>query len=355
VGLEVTEDGKHKPMKLVVSRFPIFTPPGSGSSSSLANPPMFIADLFLIGPTQNGQYIYATNATGDIVLPGGLLGFPAPIAGTYHALQFGQWSRGSIKVKVGLESNGTQLTVITGQNVPANFPGTSALMNDGIKYGLLGNAPVTIMTAYCVKPFVPNSNILTMPFTPTATAGVLTQFQGMVTDIEQLGLTKAVITVQDMLYLLNMKIPNRILQASCSWVLYSPGCTLNAASYTVSGTVGTITYPYQFSPISNMTPVHASSSPNPSVSTFTQGTLKWTSGLNTGLAYFVRQWIPGGSSSDQIILDVQPIFPIASGDNFTMTSGCDKSFTSCQNLQGLPTAYNNFGGQPDTPVPETAI
>lgn len=328
-------------MKLAQGGFPIFGTTTTGPTGKLSpTSPLYIVDLFIIGPMANGQFIYACNGTGDITLSANTIpGQLSPV--TFHSQKYGQWSRGSIKVKIGLESNGTQITVITGQNLPVIFPGTSAtLLNDGIKFGLMGDAPVTIATAYMVKYGV-------VPNPPSNTGGVIVQFQGMVTDIDPIGFTKAVINVQDMLYLLNMKIPNRIVQASCSWVLYSAGCTLASTSFTRTATVGTISQSYLFSPVANLTPISAAG-------TFTQGTLKWLTGNNNGLASFVRLWTPGGSGADQIQLDVAPIFPVASGDTFTITEGCDKSFQSCTNLQGGRAPYN-FGGQPDTPVPETAL
>ena len=82
---------------------------------------MYRVDLFKIGPLLNGQYIYATNGSGPVTYGGN----------TYQPTQFGAWSRDSISVKIGLESNSTRLTVFCDSRVPVYFPGTSnaALMN----------------------------------------------------------------------------------------------------------------------------------------------------------------------------------------------------------------------------------
>lgn len=294
-------------------------------------------DLFAIGPCQNGSYIYATTGQLPVTFNGN----------TYQPSQFGSWSRGEITVKIGLESNSCDLTVFADSQVPVYFPGTSnaALLFDGIKYGLLGNAKVIIYTLY-------NSSYLAgyaFPAVTGPTGGSLveTKFVGMVAPVPQIGLTKTTIEARDMLYLLNTQVPCRVFQASCSHTLFDAGCMLAAESFSKTGTVGAITYPYQFTTTAHIAPVSAAG-------TFTQGMLTWTSGKNSGLSCFVCAWTAAGSG-DTLQLDVAPIFPVAVGDAFTIRQGCNKTLTSCVDLQGATNAMANYGGQPDTPVPETAI
>ena len=299
--------------------------------------PIEHVDLIAIGPCLNGAMIYAT--TGQL---------PVAFANnTYHPTQFGSWSRGSITTKIGLESNSCDLTVFSDNQVPVYFPGTNsaALLLDGVKFGLLGNADLSIYTLY-------NSDYLpgyAFPATTGPTGGSLveTKFVGQVANIGSIGMTKATITAQDMLYLLNIQVPRRVFQASCSHTLYDAGCTLQAANFTRTGAVGSVTYPYLFVTTAHLAPISASG-------TFALGVLTWTSGANNGLSSFVRAWTAGGSS-DTIQLDVQPIFPIQAGDTFTISQGCNKTLASCNDLQGTTNAMVNYGGQPDTPVPETAI
>jgi hypothetical protein len=303
-----------------------------------AGVPCTRVDLFAIGPCQNGAFIYATNGKLPVTFGGN----------TYQPSQFGSWSRGEITVKIGLESNSCDLAVFADNQVPVYFPGTgnAALLMSGIKVGLLGDANVTICTLY-------NSDYLagySFPAVSGPTGGSLveTKFVGMVGPVPNVGITKASITVQDMMYLLNTQVPCRVIQASCSHTLYDVGCTLAAATFTKTGAVAALTYPYEFTTAAHI----ATASP---AGTFAQGLLTWTSGANSGLTYCVQAWTPGGSS-DVIVLDVQPIFPIAAGDAFQIREGCNKTFASCANLQPSSTAaYTNYGGQPDTPVPETAI
>src|SRR6185312_6420334 len=113
-----------------------------------------------------------------------------------------------------------------------------------------------------------------------------------------------------------------------------------------TNSVGTVTNAFTFAPATTLTPITASG-------TFAQGFLTWTSGKNVGLTAFIRAFTPGTPGS--VVLDVAPIFPLAVGDAFTISQGCDKTFAACLDFQGSTNAYKNFRGQPDTPVPETAI
>lgn len=289
------------------------------------NTPLYKAELFMIGPLLNGQMIYATNGKGHIIFNGN----------TYEPVQYGSWSRDTVSVKIGLESNSTKLTVLADNQVTVSFPGTTAFLMDGIKYGLLGAANVTIYTAYMP--------VYGQVIGPTNGSLVETKFVGQITNVEQVGLTKAVIQVNDGLYLLNVQVPQAICQASCRWVLYSTGCTLLRSAFSRTNSVGSISNPYTFTPTSTLTPISASG-------TFTQGFLTWTTGPNAGLTAYVRNFA-GGS----VQLDVQPVFAMSVGDAFTISEGCNKTFASCLNLQGSTNSLLNFGGQPDTPVPETAV
>lgn len=299
--------------------------------------PVDCVDLFAIGPCQNGAMIYATNGQLSVAYGGNI----------YQPVQYGAWSRGTITTKIGLESNSCDLTVLADNQVPVYFPGTSsaALLIDGIKYGLLGNAGVTISTLY-------NSSYLAgyaCPAVTGPTGGSLaeTEFVGQVADIGRIGLTKATVTVQDMLYLLNIQIPRRVFQASCSHTVYDAGCALSSAAFTRAGVVAATTSSNFIQSSAHIEPVSTSG-------TFEQGVLTWTSGKNSGLSCAVRAWTPD-SLCDSIQFDVPPLLPVSPGDTFQVREGCNKTFTSCANLQGATNAYVNFGGQPTVPVPETAI
>jgi hypothetical protein len=297
---------------------------------------LYKVHLFKIGPTLNGQFIYATDGGEHIVFNGQ----------KYEASKFGMWERDSITTKIGFESSQCKLTVFCDNRLLVDFPGLNNVqMLDGFKKGLLGGAPVTIYCAY-----MPVYGQVTGP---TGGSLVETKFVGMVTSIESLGFTKAEIQLQDMMYLLNIQVPRMIFQSSCSNVLYDAKCTLAAANFTVSGSIGGVINNVSFYPASPYLSTRSAAG------TFTQGKLTWTSGNNNGLTAFV---LACGGTPQILTLDVQPIFPMQNNDNFKVAEGCDKSLNSCLNLQPtinptshLAMAYHNFAGQPYTPVPETAI
>jgi hypothetical protein len=183
---------------------------------------------------------------------------------------------------------------------------------------------------------------------PSGGSLVELKFSGEVGDIRPIGYTKAAITVNDLLYLLNAQTPQMLIQASCRWVLYSAGCTLHAGSFMRSSSVGAIVNNLTINPAANLAPISPAG-------TFTQGYIIWTSGPNLGLTNYVGAWTPGGTGSDQIVFDIPPLFPVAVGHTFNIFQGCSKEFTSCADLQGESNAPLNFGGCPNVPVPESAI
>jgi len=71
------------------------------------------------------------------------------------------------------------------------------------------------------------------------------------------------------------------------------------------------------------------------------GELVFTSGLNSGLTFELSKHDIGAFSEFELM--IQTTKTVQAGDTFTVTSGCDKSFTTCINKysNGL-----NFGGMP---------
>jgi uncharacterized phage protein (TIGR02218 family) len=80
---------------------------------------------------------------------------------------------------------------------------------------------------------------------------------------------------------------------------------------------------------------------------FSGGRLSWTGGANAGLAIEIKQHrIVGGEA--ELTLWQAMAEPIASGDAFTVTAGCDKAFATCRdkfanaaNFRGFPQIPGN--------------
>jgi len=299
---------------------------------------IFRAHLFKIGPCRNGQMIYATDGRSPISYNDG------DGLQQYHPWLYGFWGRGEQTVKIGLESNSIDLPLFSDEEFqPIYFPGTSnqVYFMDGVYAGLLAGAPVSIYRA--------SMTTWGVVIGPTGGSLVSTRFVGEVGEIKNLGPTRATVTVRDLMYRLNADCPQMLIQANCRWVLYSPGCTLNKASFTRTGAIGTISDPRTFVTAAHITPVT-------SAGTFSKGIITFTSGKNNGIAYTCALWTPGADSGpDTIQLDRPPLFNMTDGDAFTITQGCDHTFPTCLDFQGDTNAYLNFGGTPFVPTPETAV
>lgn len=296
---------------------------------------LYRAHLYMIGPTQNGSMIYATDGESPISYDGNV----------YRPSTYGFWSRGTQTIKIGFESNSIELTLFADSDfIPMYYPGTNndVLLMDGVFAGLLSGAAVTVYRA--------TMSTYGVVVGPTGGSLVSTRFVGEGADITALGPTKCTVKVNDLMYRLNLSTPRMLIQAPCRWVLYSQGCTLLQNTFTVTGAIGGIVDPRTFQTAAHLTTISPAG-------TFSKGILIFTSGANNGIKYFVSLWTPGsGMTPDQIQLDTEPLFDMEVGDTFTVTEGCNHTFSSCLNLQGSTNSVLNYGGAGlFTPVPETAI
>ena len=78
---------------------------------------------------------------------------------------------------------------------------------------------------------------------------------------------------------------------------------------------------------------------------FTGGRLSWTSGANIGLAIEIKHHRITENGVRLSLWRAMPE-PIAEGDAFTVTAGCDKQFTTCRDVFGNTV---NFRGFPHIP------
>jgi len=78
---------------------------------------------------------------------------------------------------------------------------------------------------------------------------------------------------------------------------------------------------------------------------FSHGVIDWTGGANAGARQRVTDHRAGPDGA-VLTLDPAPAAPVAAGDAFTVTAGCDKSFATCTDkfANGL-----NFRGCPHMP------
>lgn len=190
--------------------------------------------------------------------------------------------------------------------------------------GLFDKSNVFIQTAY-------------MPSYGDTSLGLETKFQGQITGIDNAGRSIARFTVNDGLYLLALPFPVRLIQSPCNHVLYDAGCTLSQASFTNNYTVTGVS-------INKIITVASLAHASPY---YVQGIFKFLSGANAGLTFTV---IAQGSNT--LTLTAATTFPVAIGDTFAVSAGCDKTTATCAGT------FNNLihiAAYPFVPSPETSV
>lgn len=136
----------------------------------------------------------------------------------------------------------------------------------------------------------------------------------------------------------------RIFQRRCAWELGDPRCTvdLTADGRHSAGTVTQVIGAFDF--VANGLNAIAAG-------VFSRGRLVWTSGANAGVAVEVKSHSVGNGAT-RLSLFLPMGDPIAVGDAFTVTAGCDKAFATCRDRFANAV---NFGGFPHMPGNDFAL
>lgn len=292
-----------------------------------ANPNCIRVDLFAIA-LPNGQSINATSGQFDVTIPSGTLGWAGSTT-TFAANQFGVWSRGAItsEASFDLNSNTMDLTCIPQQSTA--YPGLNIGLLGAALNSLFDAAEVTVMAGYFAMG----------QYGTLLADSVETKFVGQITEITDISRTKVTFNAADYNYLLNMKVPARLIQSNCPWSFADTNCGLDASTFTTNFTAasGTTTF--------IMTPGTAFTQP---AGYFTQGVVKCLTGANAGLSQAVKLHDTSGNLQTMYPWLLTPQV----GDTFSVIAGCDKSVGTCT------TKFNNlihFGGMPFCPTPQTAL
>lgn len=118
---------------------------------------------------------------------------------------------------------------------------------------------------------------------------------------------------------------------SCRAELGDTRCKKNLSSFTVSGSITSLT--------SNA--IFADSTRAETAGYFSQGSITFTSGANNGLSMEVKSF-----SQETITLVFPMPFEVQVGDTYTMVAGCNKTFQTCK--AKFDNAVN-FRGEPHVP------
>lgn len=164
--------------------------------------------------------------------------------------------------------------------------------------------------------------------------GVNTQRTGWIGNIE----TKGLVFEAEMRGLMHklQQTQGRVVQESCDADFCDSRCGLNAATYTVTGTVDTVTSRRAFTDAAR----------TEAAGLFTYGVLTWTSGSNIGLSSAVKSYTVG-------VVELVEAMPrdISVNDGYSMLKGCTKTREACVAYSNIV----NFRGFPEVPTPnETA-
>lgn len=123
-----------------------------------------------------------------------------------------------------------------------------------------------------------------------------------------------------------------ITTPTCRAIFCDARCGLNAVTYTVSGTITSVS--------SNR--IIADSSRTEADHYFTYGMITFTSGDNIGLSMEIKNYVLTGGSIEMVL----PLpYAIAVGDTYTMIAGCNKTITKCVSFSNAV----NFRGEPHVP------
>lgn len=166
--------------------------------------------------------------------------------------------------------------------------------------------------------------------------GTVVLFAGRISDIE-CSRTAVDIKCRSHLELLNIQMPRRLWQSSCTHTFGDAMCQFDRSSMQVT---------FSAEPGSTQAQIATSVTPVPP-NIFIQGTLLGVTGANAGSSRTVANM--GGG-----LVNVKLPFlsSVAPGDQFQLLPGCDRTLSTCANI------FNNavhFGGFPYIPTPETAV
>lgn len=310
----------------------IYPSTASASAWWAANPNALKADCFSIA-LPNGQTIYATEGQLDLTVPAALS--PTGNAVTFAANQYGKWSRGKITSEASFQCRSNTMSLTMVPKPGALYPGLSLSILNAAFNHLFDGAKVWVWTAY-------------MPFGKYGTVEVFeTKFQGRIVKSPELGRLLCKFDCADPMFLLNQKVPSRLVQSNCFKSFCDVNCGLNAADYTVNFTAGAGSTQTFLTPQTAFTQADGY---------FTQGVVTCLTGANAGLSQTVK------SHSGGVLKTMVPwLLPVAAGDTFSVLAGCDKTPTACAGrtrADGTAEPKNfqdRFGGMPYVPPPSNSI
>jgi uncharacterized phage protein (TIGR02218 family) len=273
-----------------------------------ANRKFFLANLYTV-TLIDGRVFRWTDAQTDLTVGGNMFSSGDPF------FKFkGQ------KSAVGLQTQSLDLEIFTaGTTLIGGTPILRAVL-DGVFDDALVLREVIIMPTY-----------------EDVSLGQFTMFRGNWSEVKGVDRAHVSLTVRSRLELLNKPFPIHVYSDGCRWPHYGAGCTLSKAAFGIAGTLAGTPDARLFS----------TTLANPD-NYFSQGSIKFTSGANSGLEFSIRFHLSAGG---EILLFTPLPEPPAPGDTFTAYPGCDHTFPTCGTKFSNA---GNYGGEDLIPIAETA-
>jgi uncharacterized phage protein (TIGR02218 family) len=268
-------------------------------------------DLYTIA-LKNGTTLYYTDADKNVVT-----------GGITYICNDTLITDGSYKMQKGTEVDEMQITLYP----PATETVNGIPYLDAVVRGLFDRAGVT----RCRQFFTPTeAAAYVRKIVPSANAPIIFYGEIVNADVTQ---NQVVFKVDSLLYLLDVNMPRRQYQPQCSFVFGDARCGFNRTTIAENSNVGAGSMAW----VINCGLADADGYYN-------NGTVKFTSGSNTGVSRSVLSWKTG-----QITLFAPFPNPIVTGDAFTITPGCTKNLTgqinsyNCDALIGCTSGQINTG------------
>ncbi len=175
-----------------------------------------------------------------------------------------------------------------------------------------------------------------MPTYADTSPGTVILFAGRISDLD-CSRTGIDMKCRSHLELLNIQMPRRLWQPSCTHVFGDAMCQFDRASLQAS---------FASLPGSVETQILSAVNPTPA-GLYVQGTITGLTGANAGYSRTIAQM-----SNGAVTVRLAFLSPPATGDQFQLLPGCDRTLPTCTNV------FNNavhFGGMPYIPTPESAV
>ena len=175
-----------------------------------------------------------------------------------------------------------------------------------------------------------------MPIYGDTSPGTVVLFAGRISDID-CSRTSIDIRCRSHLELLNIQMPRRLWQSSCTHLFGDAMCQFDRSSLAATFAAGRGSTQAQIATLVIPSPANL----------YVQGTIVAVTGANAGSSRSVANM-----SAGWVYVKLAFLSPVLVGDAFRLLPGCDRTATTCNNV------FNNsahFGGFPYIPTPETAV